>query len=89
MKQSKNFHNRTLQTVRNYIWSALDDQLSRAVNSTRAAHLRKIGKLFDGALHQVQLFLSRGYIFFRYEVIRGLELRGSSIGPPYLQLARS
>jgi hypothetical protein len=89
MKQSKNFHCRTLQTVRNYIWSALNDQLSRAVNSTRAAHLRKIGKLFDGAVHQGQLFLSRGYTFFRYQDIRVFELRGSSIGPSYMQLASS
>ncbi len=89
MKQSKNFHRRTLQTVRNYICSALDDQLSRAVNSTKAAHFRKMGKLFNSTLDDVQLFLSPGYIFFRYEAIRGLELRGISIRPPYMQLASS
>ncbi len=89
MKQSKNTHNPSLHPVRNNVWSTLYDQLSRAVNPTRAAHLRIMGKLFNGALDHVQLFLSRGYIFFRYEVTRGFQLRGSSIRPPYLQLARS
>jgi hypothetical protein len=89
MKQSKNFHSRILQTVRDYIRSALDDQLSHPVNSTRAAHLRKISKLFNSPVHHSQLFLSCSYIFFRYEVMRGFELRGCSIGPPYLQLAAS
>ena len=78
MKQSKNLHNRTFQTVRNNIWSALYDQLSRALNSTRAAHLGKIGKLFKARWIISQLFFSCGYIFFQNEFIRGFELRGSS-----------
>jgi hypothetical protein len=53
MKQGEDAHGRALQSVRNNIWSALYDQLSRAVNSTGAAHLRKIGKLFNGALDNV------------------------------------
>jgi hypothetical protein len=53
MKQSKNFHDRTLQTVRSNIWSALDDQLSRAVNSSWPTHLGKIGKLFNGPLDNI------------------------------------
>jgi len=64
----------------------LNDQLSRAVYSTRAPHLRKVGKLFDSSGDNLQLFFSCGRISFRDEVIRGLELSGSLIGPPYLQL---
>ena len=53
VKQSKNFHDRTFQTVRGNIWSALDDQLSRAVNSSWPAHLRKVSKLFNGPLDNI------------------------------------
>jgi hypothetical protein len=67
----------------------LYDQLSRAVNSARAAHLGKIDKLFNGPLDSVQLFFSCGYIFFRDEVICSLELRGSLTRPQYPQLACS
>jgi hypothetical protein len=53
VKQSENVDDRPLQTVRNDIWSALYNQLSRAVNSTRAAHLRKVGKLFNGPFNDI------------------------------------
>ena len=49
----QNFYNRTLQTVRNDIGSALYDQFSRAVDSTGAAHLRKIDKLLNGLLDHI------------------------------------
>jgi hypothetical protein len=89
VKQSNNFHNRTFQTVGSNIWSALDDQLSRSESSSWPTHLRKIGKLFNSPRDNVELFFSCWHVIVRDEVKRGLELCGSSTGPPYTQLACS
>lgn len=86
MKQSKYSHGRTFQAEGHDIRCALNDQLSRAAYSTGASHLRKVGKLFDRSRDKLQLFFSCGRIIFRDQVISGLELSGSLIGPPYLQL---
>ncbi len=86
MNQSKYSHDRTFQAVGHNVRCALNDQLSRSAYSTRTSHLRKVGKLFDSSCDNLHLIFSCGRIIFRDEVIRGLELSGSLIGPPYLQV---
>jgi hypothetical protein len=53
VKQSNNAHQLTFYAVGNNIWSTLYDQLSRAIHSTRAAHLGKVGKLFNSTRDNV------------------------------------
>jgi hypothetical protein len=86
MKQGKYCHGCSSQAVGHDIGCALYDQLSRAAYSTMAPHLRKVGELLDSSGDNLQLFFSCGRIISRDEVICGLELSGSLIGPPYLQL---
>lgn len=53
VKQSNNAHQLGFHSVRNNVWSTLYDQLSSAINSTRAAHLGKVCKLFNSPFDNV------------------------------------
>jgi hypothetical protein len=81
MNQGKNAHRCALQAVGRNIGSALNDQFSRTVNSTKTAHLRKVGKLFNGSQNHLQLLFSRGWILCQDKVIRDRKLFGSLTGP--------